>query len=443
MSWTTIRHSGVPENTHSAATTTARRIGEKPYDPLDPGPYGTPGWRPDPRRGRHRRAELPDPPPVERRDDPRPDRRRGEQPGRSRSGSLDPHPIERRNEPRPVERRSEPSGISEFESPDRSEPSHARPEPAEPYDFPPMREAAYRDFLRDSEELHQAHFAAPQRNRVLVHLRLYFQIVVAILLRRMLPFTEPPSRTPRSRAACAVRQATRHVGRATVNPRSEVAAIAAAPLGARPLGPVGQVGQVGPQPILAPTAAPLPITVEWRTVESRTVGGNTVEGAALERGTDEGGTFERRIAEEHTAETSQARPAPARRADPPHPHPRPSVRTHSVMAPRNHALSRRRADTRRVFVHTYGLTRDQNLRNLTWPRGSWEGFIASDAYANPRRNAIRRRRNHRPRSLALARSFPSTIPVLPIGATSRPAPIAATARLVPAAATSWPGGDFR
>ncbi|MFC3492948.1 hypothetical protein [Glycomyces rhizosphaerae] len=36
-------------------------IGGKPYDPDDPGPFGSYGWRPDPRTGRHRRGELPDP----------------------------------------------------------------------------------------------------------------------------------------------------------------------------------------------------------------------------------------------------------------------------------------------------------------------------------------------------------------------------------------------
>jgi hypothetical protein len=38
-------------------------IGGKPHDPDDPGVFGSPGWRPDPRTGRHRRGELPDPPP--------------------------------------------------------------------------------------------------------------------------------------------------------------------------------------------------------------------------------------------------------------------------------------------------------------------------------------------------------------------------------------------
>ncbi|MEU5155435.1 hypothetical protein [Glycomyces sp. NPDC021274] len=38
-------------------------IGGKPFDIHDPGPYGNPLWRPDPRTGRHRRGELPDPMP--------------------------------------------------------------------------------------------------------------------------------------------------------------------------------------------------------------------------------------------------------------------------------------------------------------------------------------------------------------------------------------------
>jgi hypothetical protein len=33
----------------------------RPYDVLDPGPFGSPGWFPDRRTGRHRRDELPDP----------------------------------------------------------------------------------------------------------------------------------------------------------------------------------------------------------------------------------------------------------------------------------------------------------------------------------------------------------------------------------------------
>ncbi|WP_460539673.1 hypothetical protein [Glycomyces halotolerans] len=43
------------------------QIGGKPEDPLDPGPFGSPGWYQDRRTGRHRRGELPDPLPP---DDP-------------------------------------------------------------------------------------------------------------------------------------------------------------------------------------------------------------------------------------------------------------------------------------------------------------------------------------------------------------------------------------
>jgi hypothetical protein len=37
----------------------------RPYDPYDPGPFGSPGWYKDERTGRHRRDETPDPLPAE------------------------------------------------------------------------------------------------------------------------------------------------------------------------------------------------------------------------------------------------------------------------------------------------------------------------------------------------------------------------------------------
>jgi hypothetical protein len=462
VSWTTIRHSGVPENTHSAAW----RIGEKPHDPLDPGPYGTPGWQPDPRRGRRRRGELPDPPPVERRES-MPVERRNES-----------NPTERRGEPHPEERRRiEHPGRSWFGSPDRSEPLRARPEPAEPQDFSPMREAAYRAFLRDSEQLHRAHLEAPEPNRILVYLRWYLRIVVAILYWRVVPFPEPPSRCRRSRAVCGPRQAhqprqaARYVGRAAVPTRPVVDSIGAAPFAADPIEaaqlatapteplptaahptermPIptqsARPPQIGAQPVepppvaaqaVSPAAAP-PIAIEWRTVARPQVRPTATAARAAEAG-----------AIEATVSTTSARaamPTPARRVDLPRSRPpvRPQSHRLAVMTPRNGTHSRRRADTRRIFLHTYAITRDQNLRDLTWPKGSWEGFTASDPYANPRRGSIQRRRNHRPRNLALARSFPSTTPVVPVGATSRPAPIGPTTRLVPATATPFPGGDLR
>jgi len=51
-------------------------IGGKPYDPLDPGPWlwnADADYRPDRRSGRHRRGELPDPIPEDRRPRPYPE----------------------------------------------------------------------------------------------------------------------------------------------------------------------------------------------------------------------------------------------------------------------------------------------------------------------------------------------------------------------------------
>jgi hypothetical protein len=70
MALTTIRYSGLPGNSQSGANS-GRRPGlpayleqvvydERPRDPFDPGPYGSPGWYADKRTGRHRRGELPD-----------------------------------------------------------------------------------------------------------------------------------------------------------------------------------------------------------------------------------------------------------------------------------------------------------------------------------------------------------------------------------------------
>ncbi|THV41920.1 hypothetical protein [Glycomyces buryatensis] len=46
---------------------------DRPYDPDDPGPFGSSGWRPDRRTGRHRRNELPDPLPPSESDMPVPE----------------------------------------------------------------------------------------------------------------------------------------------------------------------------------------------------------------------------------------------------------------------------------------------------------------------------------------------------------------------------------
>lgn len=83
----------------------ARKSDRRPFDPIDPGPFGSPGWSPDRRTGRHRRSELPDPLP-----DPRP------KPASASASALD-----------------------------------------EPYRFSRMRELAWERFLAKSEPLAAAH----------------------------------------------------------------------------------------------------------------------------------------------------------------------------------------------------------------------------------------------------------------------------------------------
>lgn len=443
VSPTTIRHSGVPENTHSAASATVTatwRIGEKPHDPLDPGPYGTPGWQPDPRRGRRRRGELPDPLPTEQQR-PRPTKPSGAPPG-----------SERRFEPPGSQHHAGPPGDEYSGSGrarragERERPSPLRSEAPEPQRFSPMREAAYHAFLRDSAELHMAHLERPEPNRVLIYLRWYLQIVLAILYWQVLPFPDPPSRCRRVRAACEARHANRHIGRAPVARR-----IASAPSPAEterlesaetasPVVSAEPPNAAAPPPAdLRALAEPPAIPVEWRTVASPPSRPAPARPATPPPAREP----------DPFAERTGARPAPVPRHDPPSelpfpladpPRSRRPVRPHPALTPRNAAHSRRRAETRRIFLHTYGMTRDQNHRNLNWPKGSWAGFDCSDTYpTNPRRGAIKRRRNHRPRNLALARSFPSTTPAVLIGATSRPAPVGPAARLLLLPAPYLPG----
>ncbi|THV26796.1 hypothetical protein [Glycomyces paridis] len=54
----------------------------RPRDPDDPGPFDSPGWRPDPRTGRHRRGELPDPVPPRMRETERGQEERSDGPPR-------------------------------------------------------------------------------------------------------------------------------------------------------------------------------------------------------------------------------------------------------------------------------------------------------------------------------------------------------------------------
>jgi hypothetical protein len=113
---------------------------ERPHDPLDPGPYGSPGWYADTRTGRHRRGELPDPPREGKPTSPT-DRR---SPGPTPEGAEKPRPTPGRSGDEPPQ----PPRRSRFW---REEDDDHR------YTFGKLREDAWTYFLVDSQVLHQAH----------------------------------------------------------------------------------------------------------------------------------------------------------------------------------------------------------------------------------------------------------------------------------------------
>ena len=129
-------------------------IGGKPHDPLDPGVYGTPNWRPDPRTGRHRHGELPD---------PHPDFDLSRPPGFRADPSGD-HPDRPQRRPLPGPADPEPSLPDASRAPTRPlerHPRHRRWEMSDtepPPRFSPMREAAMRRFLELSQPFRDAHF---------------------------------------------------------------------------------------------------------------------------------------------------------------------------------------------------------------------------------------------------------------------------------------------
>ncbi|MCC3763585.1 hypothetical protein K3N28_10925 [Glycomyces sp. TRM65418] len=136
-------------------------VGGKPRDPDDPGPYGTAGWRPDPRTGRHRRGELPDPiPPWEQpeathsaarqgSERPRAWRNRSRDDDEGSGGGLPTVP-----EQPPAQPRSRPSFWSEARA---EEQVNAEAAPEEPYRFSKMREDAWDRFVVKSADLAAAH----------------------------------------------------------------------------------------------------------------------------------------------------------------------------------------------------------------------------------------------------------------------------------------------
>jgi hypothetical protein len=108
------------------------------HDPLDPGPYGSPGWYADKRTGRHRRGELPDPP-----NESKPTAATDRSPGPTPEGAEKPHPTPGRSGDEPPQ----PPRRSRFW---REDGDHR-------YTFGKLREDAWNYFLADSQVLHQAH----------------------------------------------------------------------------------------------------------------------------------------------------------------------------------------------------------------------------------------------------------------------------------------------
>jgi hypothetical protein len=138
----------------------------RPHDPLDPGPYGSPGWHPDERTGRHRRGEL--------LDDPQPEAPQAttvkkapqaiqptEVPQPTRSDAA-PKPVRppaaSAEKPRPIRpvfrpspgRKSVPPGFSADPSPEEAEPD--APNPPHRYRWQGSSEQDQHNFWKLREE---------------------------------------------------------------------------------------------------------------------------------------------------------------------------------------------------------------------------------------------------------------------------------------------------
>jgi hypothetical protein len=121
---------------------------DRPNDSLDPGPFGSPDWRPDNRTGRHRRSELPDPPRDIDPNRPRSERATRPSPGPTSEGGVGlwPSPGTGGNEPP--------------EPPERPRRRFWEDGNEDRYDFGKLREEAWTRFLAGSQELHNAHLVA-------------------------------------------------------------------------------------------------------------------------------------------------------------------------------------------------------------------------------------------------------------------------------------------
>jgi hypothetical protein len=133
-------------------------IGGKPRDPNDPGPYGTAGWRPDPRTGRHRRSELPDPIPPwkEAEADRTATRQDAESPRTRHNGPPDDDDEGGRGLPI-VPDRPTVQPRRRFWAEDQEEALETEAAQEKPHRFPKMQEDAWDRFVVKSADLAAAH----------------------------------------------------------------------------------------------------------------------------------------------------------------------------------------------------------------------------------------------------------------------------------------------
>jgi hypothetical protein len=124
----------------------------RPHDPDDPGPFGSPGWYPDKRTGRHRRNERPDPlPEPEAESDSSGGEAPPDRPRRSRFDS------DRSSAPtRQPQRSSRGFGRDHSRRTGTDQEADMSSKPA-PYRFDKLREDAWVRFLQTSEPLAAAH----------------------------------------------------------------------------------------------------------------------------------------------------------------------------------------------------------------------------------------------------------------------------------------------
>ena len=178
-------------------------IGGKPRDPDDPGVFGSPGWQPDSRTGRHRRGELPDPiPPLDC----------DAETERAVHGSAAP-PLPRsprfwggpgRSSARWTEEHVEEAG---------DEVSHDKP-----YRFSKLREDAWSQFLIKSEPLAAAHLTANHTTQSALErecgavLRLWIQLIRWIIAVIRGPETVEPEPEPEPERRKPSPQPRRHPG---------------------------------------------------------------------------------------------------------------------------------------------------------------------------------------------------------------------------------------